>query len=449
MTAVQSPSAGAAGVPVGAALTVSGAVVWCSLYANLALFVERPADYRFFPPFRPGVNKNRNLELGDECFSIARALLAGRGFADPFQERTGPTAWMPPLLPGILAGLLWACDGDRVAVTAIAICLQAAVLTGTGLLVLALARQLAPCLGAWAAAVFVVALVSHFHRCFQYPSDCWLMLLLVDLLTAGLCWGRPMGGRWTAVGWGLFGGVAALASPVVGYTWAVLTCLAGGRQRAWGRLALAAVVAALTVAPWVVRNYHVFGRLIPVKSNLAYELYQSLCLQPDGLLRWATFHSPAHEVQVRAYRSLGEAAFMELRRQQFWDAVRADPAEFLERVAERFVAATLWYEPYYPDEAPWAVWGKRLTQPWPFLGLLVLAFTSARRPLHSAQWIAIGVYLLYLLPYVVISYYERYAVPLLGIKVLLVLWGAERLLAFRPSANNSRNTLPSIWGVPL
>jgi hypothetical protein len=94
---------------------------------------------------------------------------------------------MPPLLPGILAGLLWACDGDRAAVTAICICLQAAVLTGTGLLVLALARQLAPRVGAWAAAVFVVALVSHFHRCFQYPSDCWLTLLLVDLLTAGLC----------------------------------------------------------------------------------------------------------------------------------------------------------------------------------------------------------------------------------------------------------------------
>jgi hypothetical protein len=37
------------------------------------------------------------------------------------------------------------------------------------------------------------------------------------------------------------------------------------------------------------------------------------------------------------------------------------------------------------------------------------------------------VYVVYLVPYVVISYFERYSIPLLGIKVLLVLGAAERL----------------------
>jgi hypothetical protein len=443
MTGRSSPPAPDAGVPPGAAVAAAGAVLLCSLYANLALFVERPADYRFFPPFRPGVNANRNAELGNECFNIAQALRAGRGFADPFRQPTGPTAWMPPLFPGILAGLLWVCDGDRDAVTAVSIFLQAAVVTGTGFLVLALGRQLAPRVGPWpAAAVFVVALVSHFHRCFQYASDCWVVLLMVDLLTAGLCWGRPLGGRWAAAGWGLFGGTAALASPVVGFTWAVLTCLTGSRQRAWGRLALAALAAALTVAPWTVRNYLVFGRLVPVKSNLAYELYQSQCLQPDGLLRWATFHSPAHEVQVQEYRTLGEAAFLVRKREQFWEAVRADPGEFLERVAERFWGATLWYEPYYRDEAPWAIWGKRLTQPWPFLGLVVLALTARRRPIPRAAWAVVGIYVVYLLPYVVVSYYERYAIPLVGVQVLLVLAAADRLLATKPPGHAGTPVLP-------
>jgi hypothetical protein len=35
---------------------------------------------------------------------------------------------------------------------------------------------------------------------------------------------------------------------------------------------------------------------------------------------------------------------------------------------------------------------------------------------------------LYLLPYVAVSYYERYAFPLLAAKVLLVIWGVDRLL---------------------
>jgi len=49
--------------------------------------------------------------------------------------------------------------------------------------------------------------------------------------------------------------------------------------------------------------------------------------------------------------------------------------------------------------------------------------------LSGTQWTVIGVYVVYLLPYIVVCYYERYAIPLLGVKVLLVLWGADRLLS--------------------
>jgi hypothetical protein len=43
-----------------------------------------------------------------------------------------------------------------------------------------------------------------------------------------------------------------------------------------------------------------------------------------------------------------------------------------------------------------------------------------------------GVYLLYLIPYIAASYYERYALPLLGVKVLLVIWGAEKVASWLP-----------------
>ena len=76
---------------------------------------------------------------------------------------------------------------------------------------------------------------------------------------------------------------------IVALAWGVLTLPGARGQRAWSRLGVAVLAAGLTVTPWVVRNYLVFGRLIPIKSNLAYELYQSQCLQPDGLLRSSTF----------------------------------------------------------------------------------------------------------------------------------------------------------------
>ena len=87
----------------GAALVVVAAVLGCSLYANLALLVKSHASFGFFPPFESGKNVHKVDHLGGEYYSIAGALVSGRGFADPFQEQTGPTAWMPPVFCWVMA----------------------------------------------------------------------------------------------------------------------------------------------------------------------------------------------------------------------------------------------------------------------------------------------------------------------------------------------------------
>jgi len=422
------------GFPFLAALVLSGGVVVCSIYANLSFAVSNKANYRFFPPFERHVNDNQNRHLGGEYFNIARALAAGEGFANPFPGRTGPTAWMPPLLPLLLAGLLRLCDGDRDAVMAVMIFLQMYVLVLTGLLVLSLSRQTTGRLGSAAAvAVFFIGLLSHFRLCFQFTHDCWLVMLAVDLLIAGLCWCRPLH-RWpSAAGWGLFGGLCALINPIVALAWGALSLLLAFRQRAWSRLGIALLAAAIALAPWTIRNYWVFGRLIPVKSNAAYEAYQSQCLQKDGLLHHTTFTSHPYSSasrERREYKALGEIAFLDRKQEQFRQSVAADPLDFLDRAACRFLGATLWYEPFNPikeAKRPWSLWFSRLTHPLPFAGLLVLLVAGIWQPLHRWQWFVIGVYLLYLLPYAAISYYERYAVPLLGVKMLLVIWAIDRL----------------------
>jgi hypothetical protein len=418
-------------VPLLAALIVTIAVLACSTYANLAFAVKDPANYRFFPPFKPFVNANLNRGIGGEYYQIAKSMAAGDGFANPFKERTGPTAWTAPVLPTILAGLLWAFDGNPDAVAGVIVGLQAAVLIGTGFLVLVLTRQTTSRAGTWlAAAVYIFLMVRHFHAWFQRLTDGWLMLLMVDVLIAGWCWWRPFD-RWRrAVAWGVFGGLCALVSPIIGFAWGMLALVAGCRQRAWSRLVVTMLGAVLTLAPWMIRNYLVFGRWIPVKSNMAYELYQSQCRQPDGLIQHNTFPSHPHMTAGRErqqYKTLGEMAFLDQKWQQFRQAVAADPVEFLKRVADRFLGATLWYVPFdRADEAtrPGLLWVNRLIHFLPFLALLVLV--SGRGPLHPAQWTVIGIYLFYLLPYVGISYYERYAMPLLGAKVLLVVWAVDR-----------------------
>jgi hypothetical protein len=63
--------------------------------------------------------------------------------------------------------------------------------------------------------------------------------------------------------------------------------------------------------------------------------------------------------------------------------------------------------------------------------LLILLFTSTLRPLSWTHGTVIGVYFAYLLPYIAASYYKRYAVPLLAMKALLVLWAIDRMLWMR------------------
>jgi hypothetical protein len=367
-----------------------------------------------------------------EFFNIARALARGEGFSHPFTYPVGPTAWMAPGFPVLLAGLFRLGDGDPGVVNGALLALHFGVLLGTMGLVLALSRQTTERVGIIVAAtIFLLVTLQYFANWFQYVDDAWVMLLTLNLMIAGLCWGRPLA-RWPrAATWGVLGGLITLVNPIAGFAWGAVSLAVGARQRAWRPLATALCCACLTVAPWMVRNYLVLGRLFLVKSNLAYELYQSQCLQPDGLLQSFRSHpSGGLSPEGLEYREIGETAYLDRKWQKFVEAVQADPEDFLNRVSDRFLGATLWYAPFNrsAEANPWLLWPRRLIHPLPFLALLFLIATSIDKPLSLPQWTVIGVYLCYLLPYIVISFYERYAAPLLAVKVLLIVWGLDRLL---------------------
>ena len=386
-----------------------------------------------------------SANLRSENFNIAQSLVAGQGYANAIGEPSGPTAWTAPAYPAIQASLLWAGGGDRRIVIAGLVVMHVTVLCGTAFLVLALVRQTTQSIGVIVAgALFFLALCFHFSAWFQLALDCWLMLLTFDLLIAGFCWLTPLD-RWPrAALWGLCGGLSALVNPSIGFAWGALTLVLGFRRGRWSHAAVALVFAGLAVAPWTIRNYLVFGRLIPIKSNMAYELYQSQCLQPGGLLQGGVFAShPSHpqSAERQEYKRLGEVAYLDRKREQFWRAVAADPVDFIEHVATRFLAATVWYVPFYAGSEARnqsVLWVRRVTYPLPFLALVFLLWSSIREPLGWPEWTVVGVYLLYLLPYVVVSFYERYAIPLAAVKVLLVIWAVDRLLSSWPRTSAER-----------
>ena len=45
------------------------------------------------------------VSFAQETGNIAQALAQGRGFSDPYRQHTGPTAWLAPVYPLLLAGI--------------------------------------------------------------------------------------------------------------------------------------------------------------------------------------------------------------------------------------------------------------------------------------------------------------------------------------------------------
>ena len=381
-------------------------------------------------------------ELGAECDCIAGAICTGRGFSDPFNEPTGPTAWMPPVFPCFIAGLYQLTGDSRAKVIEAVVLVNFLVIVLTGVIVTAQARRLGR---RWLGhTILFMWLLSDFFELFQRTHDTWLVLLAFDLLFIGVCRSaNAPSSIGTQCLWGIFGGLCALCGPVVGFVWASTTTVFWLPRPVVERirhpitflrdlrpLIVTALVSIAVIMPWLIRNRVVFGKWIPIKSNAVYEIWQSQVLDDDGVLdSLSAYQQPwGYDGPQRArYREVGETSFVA----EFWepiiDSVTQKPLDVLVRVRNRCCAACIYYVPFmHGDEnRVWPMRFKRFLFPIPFLSLLVVMSLRSRR--EPALVGAICIYLFGLLPYAAISYYERYAAPLVLAKTIIVIFGVDTL----------------------
>jgi len=118
---------------------------------------------------------------------------------------------------------------------------------------------------------------------------------------------------------------------------------------------LAATLALLAVlSPWVVRNYEIFHKVIPVRSGFGLELY----IGNNGYsTRWvnSALHLNHNEAELAEYEKVGEVSYMEHKRQQAVDYIRAHPGWYAWMALRR--ALYLWtgywsFSPVYLAQEP-------------------------------------------------------------------------------------------------
>ena len=265
--------------------------------------------------------------FGYETGRIARSMVEGRGFSSPLFAETGPTAWMTPVYPAIVA-LVFKIFGVYTTASAIMLLSFNALTSAlTCIPIFLMARRTfgerAAKWAGWGWAFFPYAIYFPVERIWET----WLATLLLSLLflfalhldtTSEL---RP----W--IGFGLLAGLAALTSPAIV---AVLPFLAGWacyrlyrRGQSWLRPAsVAALACVIFVSPWFIRNYQAFHRFIPFRDNMGLVLRLGT---KGSTNHWAPYElGPWHnDAEWDQFQKLGELGYMEKERRQAYEFIAA------------------------------------------------------------------------------------------------------------------------------
>ena len=356
---------------------------------------------------------DNNFGFGWEMGRIAAALASGQGFSNPFGPATGPTAWEPPLYPYLTAGvfLIFGVYSKASAFALLTINSIFSALTCIPMFLIArrIVSETVAVGSAWAWAL----LPNVIFWCTRWIWETSLSALLI----AAIFWlALTLEERDGWLPWfefGLLGGIAALNStsllsflPAAGL-WTWYRRKKRG-QRSLPGIVLTSVVFLACITPWLVRNYQTFGKFIFIRDNFDAELRLGNGNGADGT--WMEYLHPTQDAYaMRQYQTMGELAYIALRKRQAVEFITADYARFARLCLKRFIY--FWAGSPKTTEPPWLNEAKNSL----FLASSVLTFWGLGRALrlrsHGA-WLLFWLMLLYPAVYYVVYPGQRYRQPI-------------------------------------
>lgn len=287
--------------------------------------------------------------FGFETGRIARAIATGRGFSDPLFAPTGPTAWMTPVYPYIVAGVFKVFGVFSKTSALVILCFNALTSALTCLPIFFFARRtFNERTGLWAGWFW-----TFFPYAIYWPVqriwDTWLVTLLLAIL---FCMALRMAESMRVRDWvafGLLSGVAALTDPVVLSVLPILALWALWRLhrecKRWLLPAIGCLLATiLVISPWFIRNERVFHEFIPFRDNFNLALRvgnigdtrHMLTLQAGPWL---------NDAEWNEFQKYGEIAYMEEKGSAAADYISVHRREYVGNCVRRaiFVWTRFWY----------------------------------------------------------------------------------------------------------
>jgi Dolichyl-phosphate-mannose-protein mannosyltransferase len=264
----------------------------------------------------------------NETGAVAASLVAGRGFASPY-DASQPTAWLAPGYPFLVSLVFQIFGVHSSATTWVLIAFNTLCAAFTCAVIYFLGRkyfgELSGILGAWLWALCLQDAVMPLTM--WDPSLSALLFGLAFLLIPAL---EHSERARTWLGAGLLAGTASLVNPaLLGPAPFMAGYLVFFRQRqgrrTLGRLASAILMFVLSLLPWTIRNYQRFGEIFFVRSNFAAEVY------------YANLGYASHpRGPSREYQMLGEKEYLRQKEHLALGFLRHHPSDFFKHSAQRW-----------------------------------------------------------------------------------------------------------------
>jgi 4-amino-4-deoxy-L-arabinose transferase-like glycosyltransferase len=372
-----------------------------------------------------------HFQFGWEMGRIARSIATGHGFSSPTDFDTGPTAWAAPLYPYLMAGIFRLLGVYSNASAWLILTISSLFSALTCLTIYRIAARLfgtTPARwSAWTWALFPYAIYWPVRVIWETSLSAFLLSLAV-LLTLRLE-RAPQRRDWVTLG--LLWGVIALTNPTLlsflpfSLGWIVYRLYGRNITVVWNAT-LALLLCALVIAPWLVRNYRVFGQFVFIRDNLGMELHLANNERSGGL--WTRSEHPGNDPeQMRKFRDMGEPVYMKAEKQAAIAFIRQHPLDFLRFSLQR--AVYFWIG--NPQETLVGSWSLAPARHLAFLLTAVAAFAGLwlcwRNRVRGTFLFAV-LLLVYPLPYYLAHPAPRYRhaiEPEMLLLIIYVLWQAR------------------------
>jgi len=293
--------------------------------------------------------------FGYEYGTIAAAIAEGRGYSDVFGEGSGSTAWNLPLIVYINA-LFFKVFGVKsiYSIWALSIFKNLLIASANYVLIRIMYRIFESDYAYLVSIVFVY-FIGQYLKFFTYDADDQPFFILIIALTIlGIIDFIRLRSKKSIYLLCILSFVLPITIPTIGLALALILAylffqdiyklkfsFTGERFLRLGYakyVVLFAFIFSLPLSAWIYRNYTVFDKIIPSKSNMWYEFYMANVLDDDGVVSGVTFlgnHPFQKNAVQERYYQIGEKAFLEECEEKSKQFLEAYPDEYKKRVLNR------------------------------------------------------------------------------------------------------------------